>query len=116
MADLTLEQVDYIQRASAAFSGLVVFGWQRAGRPPTTVTSFQRTPDHNRSVGGHPGSQHLVGTAIDLVPTPGAGHEDLLMELRRINLVVLDRGTHLHVQLFPASVRLVETYFPQLIV
>jgi len=33
---------------------------------PITVTSGYRCPDHNRSVGGAKGSQHVKGNAADL--------------------------------------------------
>lgn len=34
---------------------------------PVTINSAYRTPAHNRKVGGEPNSQHLYGTAADIV-------------------------------------------------
>ena len=39
--------------------------------PGATVTSQQRTPEHNAEVGGVPGSMHISGQAIDFVAPPG---------------------------------------------
>lgn len=33
-----------------------------------TVTSWLRTPEHNKSIGGAPSSMHLTGLATDFVP------------------------------------------------
>ena len=39
---------------------------KRVGRP-ITINSGYRTPEHNRRVGGAANSQHLLGTAVDIV-------------------------------------------------
>jgi uncharacterized protein YcbK (DUF882 family) len=36
---------------------------------PVTITSAYRTPAHNKKEGGEPFSQHLYGTAADIVVT-----------------------------------------------
>lgn len=33
------------------------------------ITSWLRTPEHNKAIGGAPSSMHLQGLATDLVPT-----------------------------------------------
>lgn len=40
--------------------------WRCIG--PFTITSWLRTPEHNRAVGGATHSSHLVGAATDLKP------------------------------------------------
>jgi zinc D-Ala-D-Ala carboxypeptidase len=45
---------------------------QRLGNHPLTVTSGFRSTSCNASVGGASNSQHLYGTAIDLIPTSGS--------------------------------------------
>lgn len=37
------------------------------GAHPITITSGYRCPDHNAAVGGHPSSEHMDGTATDVV-------------------------------------------------
>ncbi len=72
----------------------------------TGATSWYRTPAENVRVGGSgprgygvggPLSQHLIGLAVDLV---GADAQ----ALRREGLLVIDQGTHVHVQGWPAGV------------
>jgi uncharacterized protein YcbK (DUF882 family) len=42
----------------------------RAAHPRIQLTSWWRSREHNERVGGQPTSQHLVGTAIDVVGVP----------------------------------------------
>ena len=68
------------------------------------VTSWKRSMAHNRAVGGASNSQHLVWTAVDLVPDDGD-----LLGLERVCRqagfgYVLNEGDHIHVQEFPAGV------------
>lgn len=69
-----------------------------------SVSSFVRTRAHNAAVGGDPMSQHLLGTAADLVPDDGdmAGLEAWCRSLGVFGYV-LNEGDHVHVQLFPAG-------------
>lgn len=46
------------------------FGDQLAAQYGLTVTSHQRTAEHNKEVGGAPNSDHLTGKAIDLAGDP----------------------------------------------
>ncbi len=69
---------------------------------PSTVSSFIRSRAHNASVGGVSDSQHLIGTAADLVPADG-DLDSLEQIARTIGFgFVLNEGDHVHVQLFPA--------------
>ncbi len=68
---------------------------------PVTATSWWRSPTHNAEVGGHRDSQHLIGTAVDLVTEePG----QLARELARFGWTTVNEGDHLHVQAWPAGV------------
>jgi len=63
------------------------------------VTSWWRTEQHNREVGGLPNSKHLTGDAIDVVwqdaqPDPGA----LLRMCARYELRLVREGDHEHFQ------------------
>ncbi len=70
---------------------------------PVEVTSYWRGPDHNRRVGGHPDSQHLVGLGID-VRVPLARKGEALGRLSAQGLYASDGGSYLHVQAWPAGV------------
>lgn len=65
------------------------------------ITSWYRSPGHNREVGGAAGSQHLIGTALDLVGPDAARAGEAL---RAEGFYVIDEGDHIHAQAFDASV------------
>ena len=91
MATLAHLQRDFRRRFSTAGAG---FG----GR----VTSYIRSVEHNRRVGGHPRSQHLYGLAADIVPLVSE-RSSLKRAMRAQGLVVIDEGDHVHVQLLRAG-------------
>ena len=63
-----------------------------------TVTSWWRNPLHNAEVGGLPGSAHLLGWAVDIVPvTP-----EIEAQARQTFPVVVNEGTHIHAAIFRA--------------
>lgn len=78
----------------------VILAWWRGGQPPVQVSSYVRTPESNRRAGGAARSQHLIGTAIDLV---GDWDRRFLEAARREGLVAVDEGDHVHLQLFRAG-------------
>lgn len=89
--------------ASAWFPLIVRFYW-RALRVfwsfrGLTVTSWWRSPQANRDVGGDPESQHLFGLAWDIAPASTS----LVREARAAGLTAVDEGSHVHMQLFPAG-------------
>jgi len=68
---------------------------------PFQVTSWYRSPSHNRRVGGDPDSQHLVGAALDVVTEkPGK----LAAEFARFGWQAVNEGDHLHLQAWPAGI------------
>lgn len=77
---------DFIARASYAGTGI-----------PGNWTSFWRSVSSNRSVGGHPWSQHLVGLAADHSPASRA----FRYRARRAGLIAIDEGSHDHIQGWP---------------
>lgn len=81
------------------FVRAVNVAWQRTGRPPVQVTSYVRSPARNVAVGGATDSQHLLGLAADFKGPV----QRFAAELRSIGLVVIDYGSHVHVQLLPAG-------------
>jgi hypothetical protein len=68
-----------------------------------TPTSWWRSIAHNAAVGGHPYSQHLLGTAADFVPARGWTNGELVAAARRAGLIAQDEGDHVHLQLFAAG-------------
>ena len=74
---------------------------QAAADLPATVSSWYRTVAHNREVDGAASSQHLIGTAMDVV-LPRDSYALLRSRLRWAQFT-LDEGDHLHVQLYRAT-------------
>ena len=70
----------------------------------TRVSSYYRTPERNRRVGGMPDSQHQLGTAVDLVAPFGEFDPFVLAQAEALGLTVVRERSHLHVQLWPAGV------------
>jgi len=64
------------------------------------ISSAQRTPEHNREVGGAPNSYHLTGHAYDLVPPQGMTMAQLEQNIRGSGIPfaeVINEGDHVHV-------------------
>jgi len=64
------------------------------------VTSWWRSPSHNREVGGSDDSQHLVGAAFDVIPV----NQRVYQALRQAGFTVINEGDHLHAQPWPGGV------------
>lgn len=64
------------------------------------ITSLQRTPQHNREVGGVPNSQHLTGTAGDFVVPPQA-KPGFIAAAQQGGYQAIDEGDHIHLELPP---------------
>ena len=65
---------------------------------PLSVTSWHRSEERNRLVGGHPHSKHLVGLGMDVVLD---NPEDIKYFIRRLddmNLEYRNEGDHIHIQ------------------
>lgn len=79
----------------------------------TQFTSWYRSPETNRRVGGHPQSQHLLGLALDSV-SPGIpdGGRQLAYDVERAGLIAVSELTHLHTQAWPAGVASRLGWFP----
>lgn len=63
------------------------------GKTGATVTSWWRSPFRNTEVGGRPGSLHVLGWAVDLVPASS----DVEDAARAAGFpVVVNEGNHIH--------------------
>lgn len=71
-----------------------------ASVPGATVTSRQRTPQHNAEVGGVPNSRHITGDARDLVPPAGMPMAAFAATLKRAvpGVKVINEGDHVHLE------------------
>lgn len=65
-----------------------------------SVTSWQRTPLRNRTVGGVAHSDHLRGLAADLVPDRPKDGQMLMDRARSFGLKAIDEKTHIHIEVF----------------
>jgi len=81
----------------SAWNRAVGSAWQRTGG--FQVTSWWRSPERNREVGGSDVSQHLLGVAFDVLPRTSRVYQGL----RSAGFQVIDEGDHLHVQPWPAG-------------
>lgn len=68
--------------------------------PGCELTSWYRSPSHNRSVGGAADSQHLLGLGVDFAGDKWARAE-LELRARAHGLTPVLEGDHLHLQAFP---------------
>ena len=71
-----------------------------AAIPGLTVTSRQRSPSKNKSVGGVQNSYHLTDQARDFVPPKGMTFAQLASRLRQTlpGFDVINEGDHVHVE------------------
>jgi len=65
---------------------------------PFSVTSWMRTPAHNKAVNGVADSYHLCGLGIDIVLDNPSDRPIVEQEAKRVGLSVLDEQDHLHLQ------------------
>lgn len=66
---------------------------------PAVVTSWWRDATTNARAGGSPQSQHLLGTALDLVGDTAR----IAMVARDVGFVVMVESDHVHLQAWPAG-------------
>lgn len=65
------------------------------------LTSWFRDERLNESVGGDPESQHLVALAVDLIVPRNP--VQFISQMEKQGLHVVDEGSYIHVQAFPAG-------------
>ena len=65
--------------------------------PIFTASSWCRTPEHNRRVGGVPNSKHLTCEAVDVVGD-GASLAQLGRAAQKVGLKVIPYSNHIHIQ------------------
>ncbi len=63
-----------------------------------SVTSWGRSADRNKALGGVPNSRHLYDLAADVVPGPGFTDDRRTGYGARLELWVLVEGTHDHLE------------------
>jgi hypothetical protein len=68
-----------------------------SGKYGATITSGMRSPDQNAAVGGVPNSQHLTGTAADVVIPPDQ-KAAFIQDAKNRGLQPIDEGDHVHLQ------------------
>lgn len=63
-----------------------------------SVTSWVRSFDHNRDVGGNDNSLHLWGLAVDVVPDNWDNIDEILRDIKSVGLHYLVHKGHIHIQ------------------
>lgn len=63
-----------------------------------SVTSWIRTYQRNNIVNGRPGSWHIYGLAVDVVPDSNLDKVDFVPAAEKLGLSVLDEKDHWHIQ------------------
>lgn len=79
--------------------------------PNAVPTSWWRSELKNMEVGGAAYSQHLLGWAVDWA-LPAREHRAMVQLTEHLEMVGIDEGDHVHIQIFPAGV-IPKTFFPQ---
>lgn len=84
------------------FLGLGVLGWLyiKIFIPEATISSWWRTPWHNKEIGGMEWSHHQIGLAFDLVPVS----QEIGNKLRKLFGYVLNENTHWHCQFWSSKI------------
>jgi hypothetical protein len=84
--------------APAPSGGGDIFSGLTSAVPGLTITSAQRSPEHNRDVGGVPNSYHLTGQARDILP-PNAQQAPMVRQWAATNgMEVIPEGDHWHLE------------------
>jgi len=63
-----------------------------------SVTSWIRTEEHNKTIGGHPESLHRWGLAVDIVADDQNDLQWILADIREAKLHYKVESDHIHVQ------------------
>lgn len=71
-----------------------------------SVTSWIRSKEHNRKIGGDPRTFHLSGMAADVVLDSPSGNSSFIRDARLLGLQAIDEGDHIHVEADNAITRL----------
>lgn len=64
-----------------------------------SITSWIRSTERNKLVGGHPHSQHLTGTAVDIVLDDKNKQQEVIRMATQLGLVAMLEEDHIHIQL-----------------
>jgi uncharacterized protein YcbK (DUF882 family) len=63
-----------------------------------SVTSWLRSQERNKAVGGSRDSNHMTALAVDVVLDGGEDTISFKLQANKLGLKVLDEGDHLHLQ------------------
>ena len=69
-------------------------------RTGASVSSYGRTPHHNKDVGGHPNSLHMLWLAADVVYDEEIPEATRKLAAARLGVKLVVEGSHDHLQSF----------------
>lgn len=94
----TSPEIKVSESQQAYFLAIIL---QLCRRYAGSITSWIRTPTRNAKVGGTPTSQHITGTAVDIVLDNPKDADNLIKTAKQLGLQAFNEQDHIHIEVPP---------------